>query len=1011
MAPAHPESLQLEVAKPVDREISGKNSDAYEVALEANQAAAITVEQRGIDVAISLQSLDGKVATEFDSEPRIQGTEHVLIVAESAGRYHFSIKPKYSRAPAGHYQIQVTEIRPATEHDHLLFEAHKLSFQAQNLNDSGKFEDARKLDATAVEDAEKAVGPNDAYVGELLVKLADLERTADNRPKAEELYLRAIAVSQAALGRENPQTAFAIQRLGVLYNWNDDYARAEPLLHESLAITERTLGPDHPRAVTNHSDLAVWYSNRYDYTNALRELQTAQASAEKSIEPDDFLQILIINNIGNTYRLIGDYDRAEPMIQRVLQMVEKKYGPDYPRLSTPLMNLGNMERKKKHYDLSLRYLWRAEAIREKSYGAKNSETARSLITIGNTYRASGEYPKAIEVYKRSEDMLKTVAGPYDVLLLLTYVNFATTYAAMGDMSRAVEYQTLSDSMLEKSIDLNLAIGSERQRFEYLSEDSERTDRTISFGALLAPDNPTARDLAALVVLQRKGRVLDAMSGSFATFRERLSTQDQVLLDELDKTTAQLAKLSLQGPGKTPLEEYQKQLATLGEQREKLEADIGHRSAEFRTHAQPVTLDAVKSAIPAQAALIEFISYHPFTPKDDEEDTAFGESHYLAYIFRQHGDVQWKELGPAKPIDAAVTAFRSALRDPARKDAAQLARALDKLIMQPVRDLTGDATQLLISPDGVLNLVPFEALLDEHDKYLLERYSISYLTTGRDLLRMQASRASKSAPVVIADPLFGEPPQAQVASTRSPKTRSAQQLSARRSVTSAKDLTDVYFSPLTGTALEARAIKSEFPESKLLTGQQATETAVKQVEAPSILHIATHGFFLVDENQPENSKTSTKDPRGIHANSTLENPLLRSGLALAGANLKHTGTDKGILTALEASNLNLWGTKLVTLSACDTGVGQIRNLEGVYGLRRAFVLAGAESVVMSLWPISDYATREMMTSYYAGLKKGLGRGEALRQTKLAMMKRKGRQHPFYWASFIQSGEWANLEGQR
>src|SRR5207247_432721 len=131
---------------------------------------------------------------------------------------------------------------------------------------------------------------------------------------------------------------------------------------------------------------------------------------------------------------------------------------------------------------------------------------------------------------------------------------------------------------------------------------------------------------------------------------------------------------------------------------------------------------------------------------------------------------------------------------------------------------------------------------------------------------------------------------------------------------------------------------------------------------------------------------------------IENPLLRSGLALAGANRHKAQGDDGILTALEASGLNLWGTKLVTLSACDTGIGEVRNGEGVFGLRRAFVLAGAETLVMSLWPVSDYVTRELMTSYYKGLKQGLGRGEALRQVQLSMLKRKDRQHPFYWASF-------------
>jgi CHAT domain-containing protein len=135
------------------------------------------------------------------------------------------------------------------------------------------------------------------------------------------------------------------------------------------------------------------------------------------------------------------------------------------------------------------------------------------------------------------------------------------------------------------------------------------------------------------------------------------------------------------------------------------------------------------------------------------------------------------------------------------------------------------------------------------------------------------------------------------------------------------------------------------------------------------------------------------------------------VALAGANLGGDAHDDGILTALEASSLNLWGTKLVTLSACDTGVGEIRNGEGVYGLRRAFVLAGAETLVMSLWPVTDSIARETMVAYYVRLRGGSGRGEALRQAKLEMLKRSVRQHPFYWAGFIQSGEWASLDGLR
>jgi CHAT domain-containing protein len=309
-------------------------------------------------------------------------------------------------------------------------------------------------------------------------------------------------------------------------------------------------------------------------------------------------------------------------------------------------------------------------------------------------------------------------------------------------------------------------------------------------------------------------------------------------------------------------------------------------------------------------------------------------------------------------------------------------------MQPVRALAGDARRLLVSPDGRLALIPIEALVDEQGRYLVERYSVSYLSAGRDLLRMQVARASKSGPLVIADPLFGEPGDTSPPSTPAAPANKA----ARRSVTAAADLSSVYFAPLAGTLQEAREIRALFPDVELITGAQATEAAFKQVNAPRMLHVATHGFFLEDTAR-------------------IENPLLRSGLALTAANITRDGKEDGILTALEAAHLNLWGTKLVTLSACDTGVGQVRLGDGVYGLRRSVFLAGAETLVMSLWPVSDVVTREMMTAYYKGLKGGLGRGEALRQMQLSMLKRKGREHPFYWASFIQAGEWATLDGRR
>ncbi len=322
-------------------------------------------------------------------------------------------------------------------------------------------------------------------------------------------------------------------------------------------------------------------------------------------------------------------------------------------------------------------------------------------------------------------------------------------------------------------------------------------------------------------------------------------------------------------------------------------------------------------------------------------------------------------------------------------------------MQPIRKLLGPTTNVFLSTDRTLNLLPFAALIDEHGHFLVEKYRMTYLTSGRDLLRLQETApAAETSAVVLANPAFDR---------RESRHKTA--VEAQRS----SDLSQLVFQPLPGTAREGQSLKRILPHLRLLTGSQATESAIKQVRRPAILHVATHGFFLA--NQTSVAK---------------ENPLLRSGLILAGANQREGGGgEDGILTALEASGLDLWGTKVVVLSACETGIGDVSNGDGVYGLRRALVLAGAESQVISLWKVDDDATKDLMDEFYKKLQQGIGRTEALRQVQLSMLtstnqttkkksrggeiifadanatKASTRSHPYYWASFIQSGDWRSL----
>jgi CHAT domain-containing protein len=490
-----------------------------------------------------------------------------------------------------------------------------------------------------------------------------------------------------------------------------------------------------------------------------------------------------------------------------------------------------------------------------------------------------------------------------------------------------------------------------------------------------------------------------MAANLAALRQRFDAEGQRLLDQWKGTAGRLAALINSGPQGTDAAEHHKRIRELENTREAIEDELSRHNKGFFDGLRPVALASIQAALPAGVSLIEYAVYRRLNPAARLHAEEFGPPRYAAFVLRRDRDIHAADLGDAAEIDALVARFRAAARDPKQRGVARHARALGERLFGPLRGALDDILHVLISPDGALNLIPFAALRDAQGRYLVERYTITYLTSGRDVLRYAASgqRSTGGPPLIIADPLFDLPEPVRMAR---PAPSAAP---PRRSITTGRDLANVYFAPLAGASREARAIAALFPGSVVLTGPQATKASLEKHAAPRILHVATHGFFLDDAAAGKRS-----EDRGAATEAQTDNPLVRSGLALAGANARSAD---GVLTALEASALDLRGTKLVTLSACDTGLGDVKNGEGVYGFRRALVLAGAETLVMSLWPVSDQVTRELMTAYYTRLGNSEGRAEALRQVQLGMLKRADRRHPFFWASFIQSGEWASLDGKR
>jgi CHAT domain-containing protein len=870
-----------------------------------------------------------------------------------------------------------------------LEEAERLTQQVEELYQQGKYREAIPLVKRILEIREKALGPNHPDVAEILNNLALLYLDQGNYAEAEPLLQRSLTIREKTLGNDHPLVGESLNNLAELYRSQGNYAEAEPLYQRSLAIYEKVLGPDHIAVATSLNNQALLYYHQGNYAEAEPLYQRSLAIREKVLGADHPLVALSLNNLGLLYYEQGNYAEAEPLYQRSLAIYEKALRPDHPDIALPLNNLAELYRSQGNYAEAEPLYVRSLTIWEKALGPDYPRVALSLNNLANLYYNQGNYAEAESLSVRSLAIWEKALGPDHPRVALALNNLAALYDTQDDIPRALQFATRALTVEETNIALNLALGSERRKRAYMETLSGSTNRYISLHLQSAPDNLQAANLALTAILQRKGRILDAVSNNLQTLRENLTPENRALLEELSATRSQIASVIFAKEPPPGID-----LPALERTAEQLKTQLAAASAEYRVESEPVTIEAIQELIPDDAALVELIYYYPRNSKTD----TWGFPRYAAYVLHSVGDPQWVDLGEAAPIDELVGEFRKSLRwdpqsltSPKIEDIKAEARALDQLLMEPVRPLLKNKTHILLSPDSQLNLIPFASLVDEQNRFLVETHTITYLTSGRDLLKLQLPTPKLQPPLILGNIDFDNAPTTAMASnTRGSNTRSG-------------DLTALNYKPLPGTQEEIEAIAPLLPNAALLEGAEATESAITETKQPQILHLATHGFFF----KGSDLATEPTQPGETPA-ITTENPLLRSGLALAGFNSREEATSSldGVLTALEVTALNLRGTQLVVLSACETALGDVANGDGVYGLRRAFTIAGAESQLMSLWKVSDSHTQEMMVGYYQRLKDGMGRSEAMRDIQLEMLKE--YEYPFYWASFIPVGNWEPME---
>jgi CHAT domain-containing protein/Tfp pilus assembly protein PilF len=920
----------------------------------------------------------------------------------------------------------------------------QLLTQIQRLQKDKQEKNAIPLVERALSLAARTLQRSDPKNVSVLIAAGEVYWRAGDSQRAQEFLKQAAQIAESALNPSHPLVFTSLVDLALFYREQENGASSQPLFEKIVALMEKLHGPEHYEVAVYVKLLAESHYQQGDYVRARALYERAAAMLEKSGNTQEQFYFSTLNDLSEVCKQTGDYVRAATLLTRAIDLKTKALGPDNPSVATSYRNLGTVARLTHNYEIAARSYERALAIYEKALGGDSLEVANVLNQIGLLFSDTGDFARAEPYFKRSlairekalgrnnryttEPLLNLAwsdyaRGNYDqaeaaylrVLPVLEQVvganhpdvetilsHLGMIYEAKGDIAKAVAAQGRSGEIAEYNLAFTLAQGTENQKLLYMDLLRGETYGTISLHLRSAPNDLAAAKLALTTILRRKGRLLDVLSDSIGILRRRMAAADVSLLDQLTIARSKLATLMFNAQDKRTGEERQAAIAQLETEISRLENEVSGRSAEFRSVSKPVTVEQVQDSIPQNGTLAEFVLYAPFNVKAGS-NRAWTAAHYAVYLVQHEGPISWIDLGEAAPIDADIHRLRVALRDPKSSDVRSIARSLDERIMRPVRKLARFKQQLLIAPDGALNLIPLGALVDERDKYLIEDYSISYLTSGRDLLRLQAYTRASGISTIVANPLYDLGNRAGKATTNDDRNR--------RSI----DFTGLSYPPLPGTMEEAHAISALLPDAQVLLGEQATEAAVKSVQSPRILHIATHGFFFPDQSNelsPRDARQLVREKETASNQNRLENPLLRSGIVLAGVKQRFSGaSEDGVLTALETAGLNLAGTRLVVLSACETGLGDINTGEGVYGLRRSLVLAGSETQVISLWQVNDIATRDLMAAYYRRLKVGEARGEAFRQVQLGMLHTNVYSHPYFWAGFIQSGAWTSLDQDR
>jgi CHAT domain-containing protein len=791
----------------------------------------------------------------------------------------------------------------------------------------------------------------------------------------------------------------AIASQGLLYTSMGRFSQAEKFTAKALEMREEQLGKNHIAVAASLNNYAVLHYNLGQYNESEKEFAAAMGIIQENKQQEAMPYAILLNNQAILYQSMGRYDQAVALLKQALQLagklevskaknhlkffsnlallyqqtgkyteaeeiyrgLERRLERGKPEFANFLNNLAILAMLMKKEDKVEQMLKNSAEIYKTTLTVRSPAYAKVISDLGNFYRYKGRYAEAEPLLLQALQVRGETLGDAHPLYVQSQEDLAIYYWKKNDLPKA---GTIYKEVMEKSLDfINRYFPpmSEAEKTKYWDLLSPRFERFYNFAInASATDKKLLNDLFEYR-LATKGLLL---SSSKKVSEAILNSGNSKLIEDyIEWLDAKEQLTALYAYSKEDLQEQNINVDSLEKATHAMEKRLSENSKEFAQFffISKIKLSDVQKELKPDEAVIEIIRLRNF------DQVLTDESRYVALVVTQTGS------GPrlvlfnngvdmeGKHAKTYRISMKSKVND--ENSWTHFWAPLDAEVM--------GKKKIWFSPDGVYNQINLYTLKKAGGDFLINQYDVILTGNPRDLVmnKTKTKLASGKKAMLLGYPDYGS---------------------------------GGVIVQLPGTKTEVGAInkllKSSGFQVSELTQRDATETNLKSASKVEILHIATHGYFLKDVEK-------TSWPIGVHADYAKDNVLLRSGLMLTGAAEANKATqtldsnNNGIMTSYEAMNLDLKGTGLVVLSACETGLGEVKAGEGVYGLQRAFLVAGAEAIIMSLWKVDDEATQQLMNHFYANWVKTNNRQKAFKQAQQQLMALEKFKAPLYWGAFV------------